>query len=422
MSELQSCFLHHKSLVDLNVSGHYKVRVTVFNHYFKIMAKTLRIGMIGYRFMGKAHSNAWRQAPHFFPLEAEIEMHTICGRDPSAVEAARKQFGWKHASTDWKEVVQSPEIDIVDINTPNDSHAEIAIAAANAGKHVLCEKPLALNVKQCEQMLSAAKKNKIVHMVCHNYRRIPAIAQAKKMIEEGAVGQIYHYRARYAQDWIVDPEFPLVWRLQKGISGSGTHGDINAHIIDLARYLVGEFGEVCGLMHTFIKERPILDESGQGQGLGGKGSRKMGKVTVDDASTFLGRFKNGALANLEATRFALGRKNHIELEINGSKGSLYFDLEDLNRLKFFDNTNGQDRQGFRDILVTQPGAHPYFGNWWPPGHIIGYEHTFVHTVADFVNATVKGKSVQPTFEDGLKNQRVLEAVEESAKTRQWIKV
>lgn len=385
--------------------------------------RTLRVGMIGYRFMGKAHSNAWRQAPHFFPLKAGVELHTICGRDRGGVEAARQQLGWKNASTDWEKVVSSPEIDIIDINTPNDSHAPIAIAAAKAGKHVLCEKPLALTVEQCQEMLDAVKKAGVVHMVCHNYRRIPAIAQARKMIEEGALGDIFHYYARYAQDWIVDPNFPLVWRLQKGISGSGTHGDINAHIIDLGRYLVGEFGEVCGLMHTFIKERPVMDESGKGQGLGGKGGKKMGPVTVDDAAMFIARFKNGALANLEATRFALGRKNHIQIEINGSNGSLLFDLEDMNRLKFFDNTDPQDRQGFRDILVTQPGGtHPYVGGWWPPGHIIGYEHTFVHTIADFVNACVEGKPVQPTFEDGLRNERVLAAVEESARSRQWVKV
>jgi predicted dehydrogenase len=379
--------------------------------------------MIGYRFMGKAHSNAWRQASHFFNLAAGVEMHTICGRDPGALEEARKTLGWNNASTDWKAVVNSPDIDIVDINTPNDSHAEIAIAAARAGKHILCEKPLAMNVAQCQEMLDAVKKAKVVHMVCHNYRRIPAIAQAKKMIDEGALGDIFHYYARYAQDWIVDPEFPLVWRLQKGVSGSGTHGDINAHIIDLARYLVGEFKDVCGLMHTFIKERPLQDQSGKGDGLGAKGGKKMGKVTVDDAAMFIGRFKNGALANLEATRFALGRKNHIEIEINGSKGSLHFDFEDMNRLKFFDNTQPADRQGFRDILVTQGGGvHPYVGNWWPPGHIIGYEHTFVHTVADFVNAVIAGKPVQPTFEDGLKNERVLEAVEQSAKSGQWVKV
>ncbi len=387
------------------------------------MAKTLRVGMVGYRFMGKAHSNAWRQAPRFFPLKAHIEMHTLCGRDATGVRNARAQLGWQNASTDWREIVESPLIDIVDINTPNDSHAEIAIAAAQNGKHVLCEKPLALNVKQAQAMLAAAQKSKIVHMICHNYRRVPAIALAKKMINEGTLGQIYHYRARYAQDWIVDPEFPLVWRLQKNVSGSGAHGDINAHIIDLGRYLVGEFKEVCGLTHTFISERPLTDETGKSQSMAAKAARKMGKVTVDDAAMLIGRFENGALANLEATRFALGRKNHIAVEINGSRGSLYFDFEDMNRLKYFDNTNPPDRQGFRDILVTQPGSsQPYVSNWWPPGHIIGYEHTFVHTIADFVNACVDGKSVQPTFEDGVKNQRVLEAVEQSAKSGKWVKV
>lgn len=382
-----------------------------------------RVGMIGYRFMGKAHSNGWRQAPRFFDLDADIEMHTVCGRNPRDLGAAQKQFGWANKSTDWRAVVESPDIDIVDINTPNDSHAEIAIAAAQAGKHVLCEKPLAMDVKQCQKMVDAAKKAKIVNMVCHNYRRIPAVAQAKKMIQDGSLGKIYHYHARYAQDWIVDPDFPLVWRMQSKISGSGAHGDICAHIIDLGRYLCGEFDEVSGLLNTFIKKRPLENQGGKGQGLSAKGSKKMGKVTVDDASLFIGRFKSGALCNLEATRFALGRKNNIVFEINGSKGSLTFDFEDMNRLKFFDNTSPADQQGFRDILVTQPGgAHPFVGNWWPPGHIIGYEHTFVHTVADFVNACVKGRSIQPTFEDGLRNQRVMEAVEKSAKTRKWIKV
>src|SRR3989442_7554499 len=220
------------------------------------MQNRLRVGMIGYRFMGKAHSNAWRKAPHFFPLKADIEMHTICGRDARAVEEAQKQLGWKNASTDWKQVVNSKEIDIVDINTPNDTHAEIAIAAAKAGKAILCEKPLALDVKQAKAMVAAVKKADVVHMVCHNYRRIPAIVQAKRMIEAGDLGKIFHYRARYAQDWIVDPNFPLVWRLQSKIAGSGTHGDINAHIIDLGRYLIGEFKEVCGQMATFIKGRP----------------------------------------------------------------------------------------------------------------------------------------------------------------------
>jgi len=379
--------------------------------------------MVGYRFMGKAHSNAWRQAPHFFPLKAHVELHTLCGRNSAGVQAARAQLGWQNAATDWREVIESPLIDIVDICTTNDAHAEIAIAAARAGKHVLCEKPLALNVKQAEAMLAAAQKAKVVHMVCHNYRRIPAVALARKLIGEGAIGEIYHYHARYAQEWLVDPEFPLTGRLQKEVNGSGANGDINSHLIDLGRYLVGEFKEVCGLLHTFIKERPLPEQTGKVQSQAAKAARKMGRVTVDDAALFVGRFENGALASLEATRYALGRKNHIGIEINGSKGSLSFDFEDMNRLKFFDNTCPPDRRGFRDILVLQPdGSQPYVNHWWRAGHPLGYEHTFVHTIADFVNACVEGKPVHPTFDDGLKNQRVLEAVEQSAKTGRWIKM
>lgn len=387
--------------------------------HLQAMAKTLKVGMIGYRFMGKAHSNGWRQASRFFPMDAAIEMETLCGRNAEAVADAAKSLGWKKSSDDWREVVNDESIDIIDITTPNDSHAEIAIAAAKAGKHILCEKPLGMNVEQCRSMLNAVQDAGVVHMVCHNYRRIPAIAFAKKMIEEGTLGELFHYRARYAQDWIVDPNFPLVWRLKKDVSGSGAHGDINAHIIDLARFLVGEFDEVCGLMHTFIKQRPLEDASGKGDGLGGSGSTEMGEVSVDDASLFMGRFQNGALANLEATRFALGRKNHITLEINGSLGSIAFDFEDMNRLQYFDNTRPKDRQGFTDILVTE-GTHPYISQWWPPGHIIGYEHTFVHTLADFARAVLAGQSVQPSFVDGMKNQQILEAVESSAASRQWI--
>lgn len=371
--------------------------------------KTLNIGMIGYKFMGKAHSNAWRQVGHFFPVAAQPVLHTICGRDKAGVRAAAKKLGWKNIATDWRDVVASPEIDVLDINSANDTHAEIAIAAAKAGKHVLCEKPLARSVKEAAAMLAAVRKARVVHMICHNYRRIPALALAKRMIEAGDLGRIYHYRARYLQDWIVDPAFPLVWRLQGKIAGSGAHGDINAHIIDLGRYLVGEFSEVCGCLETFIRKRPLV------------GSKKRGRVTVDDAVVTLGRFKNGALASLEASRFALGRKNHLQLEINGSKGSLVFDLEDMNRLHYYDQADAADRQGYRDILVTD-GSQPYVGAWWPAGHIIGYEHTFVHTVFDFIQAVVRRKSVQPTFVDGLENQKVLEAVEKSSRLRRWIKI
>jgi predicted dehydrogenase len=386
------------------------------------MSKTLRVGLIGYKFMGKAHSNAWRQVNRFFPdLPARVELATICGRDAAAVERARDLLGWQKAETHWRRMLEDPAIDIVDICTANDTHAEIAIAAAKAGKAILCEKPLARTVAEAKEMASAVKKAKVVNMVCHNYRRIPAVALAKRLIDEGELGnRIYHFRARYAQEWLVNPNFPLTWRLQKDVAGSGTHGDINAHIIDLGRYLVGELAEVCGMMETFVKDRPLMEPGSVPPRPASSGKR--GKVTVDDAVSWIGRFKNGTLANLEATRFACGRKNNITFEINGEKGSLFFDFEDMNRLKFFSTADPQHRRGFNDIIVTDRDTHPYAKNWWPPGHIVGYEHTFVNTIADFVSAVATGKSVQPTFEDGLMNQRVLEAVEQSARKRAWVKV
>jgi predicted dehydrogenase len=359
--------------------------------------------------MGKAHSNAWRQAPRFFNLPANVRLKTICGRNRAAVKKAAEKLGWENAQTDWRRVIDDSEIDVVDICTPNDTHCEIAIAAAEAGKAILCEKPLARNIDEAEQMVRVVKKARVVNMVCHNYRRIPAIVLAKRMIERGDLGErIFHFRARYAQDWIVDPNFPLVWRLQSNVAGSGALGDIFSHIVDLARYLAGEFKEVCAIMETFVKQRPLENNR-----------RVKGKVTVDDAVTTIGRLKNGALASLEATRFAPGRKNSLTLEINGNAGSVFFDLEEMNRLRFFNARDLQDRQGFRDILVTEP-THPYMDKWWPPGHIIGYEHSFTHTIADFVKAVTDGKSVQPTFADGLRNQCVLDAVKESVRINKWI--
>ncbi|MDQ3314250.1 MAG: Gfo/Idh/MocA family oxidoreductase [Verrucomicrobiota bacterium] len=373
--------------------------------------RTLTVGLIGYNFMGRAHSNAWRQAPRFFDLPVDLRLKTICGRNRTGVQQAAARLGWEGAATDWRDVVADPAIDIIDITTPNDSHREIAVAAADAGKAILCEKPLGLNVADCEEMLAAAEKARVVHMVCHNYRRIPAIALAKEMIERGELGdRIYHFRARYAQDWITDAEFPLVWRLQGEIAGSGAHGDINAHLVDLGRYLVGEFTEVSALLETFVTERPLKS-----------GAREKEKVTVDDAVCVIGRFENGAIANLEATRFAHGRKNSITLEINGSAGSLAFDLEEMNRLRFYNARDPEGRRGFRDILVTEP-VHPFIGNWWPPGHVLGYEHTFVHTIADFVKAVAAAQSVQPTFADGVANQRVLDAVVQSARERRTVSV
>ena len=378
--------------------------------------RTLAVGLIGYKFMGKAHANAWRQAPRFFELPAELRLKTICGRDQRAVKKAAKQLGWEKAATDWREVVDDPEIQIIDICTPNDSHAEIAIAAARAGKAILCEKPLARDTAEAETMLRAVKKARVAHMICHNYRRVPAITLARQMIARGDLGdRIFHFHARYAQDWIVDPNFPLVWRLRSNAAGSGVLGDIFSHIVDLGRYLVGEFREVSGATETFVKERP-LEKTGRGGS-----ARSRGKVTVDDAVTMVGRFANGALASLEATRFAPGRKNGLTFEVNGSEGSLVFELENLNRLRFYSRGDAEDARGFRDIMVTE-SDHPYLKAWWPPGHIIGYEHSFIHTVADFVKAIVARKRVRPDFDDGVRNQRVLEAVQKSARTGRWAKL
>jgi predicted dehydrogenase len=373
--------------------------------------RTLHVGLIGHGFMGRAHSNAWRQAPRFFDLPAEVRMRTLCGTNSRLVRQAAAKLGWGKIATDWREVVADPAIDVIDISTPNDSHAAIAIAAARAGKAILCEKPLARDVAEATRMHEAVRKARVVNMVCHNYRRVPALALAREMIARGELGdRIYHFRARYAQDWIADPDFPLVWRLRGKEAGSGSLGDIGSHAIDLGRFLVGEFREVCATLETFVKTRPLENNR-----------KRKGKVTVDDAAIVLGRFRNGALATIEATRFAPGRKNALTIEINGSGGSLAFDLEQLNRLQFFDGNDAEGRAGFRDILVTEE-SHPYIANWWPPGHLIGYEHSFVHTIADFVSAVVAGKSVAPNFADGLANQRVLAAVVESARTKRWVRL
>lgn len=308
-------------------------------------------------------------------------------------------------------MVNDPEIDVIDIRTPNDSHAEIAIAAAAAGKTILCEKPLARDVGEAMRMATAVRKARVINMVCHNCRRVPALALAREMITRGELGdRLYHYRARYAQDWIADPQFPFVWRLRAEVAGSGSLGDIGSHIIDLARYLVGEFREVCAMTETFVKQRP---QSGK--------RVQRGKVTVDDAVSVLGRFRNGALATLEATRFAPGRKNGRTIEINGSGGSLVFDLEQMNRLQFYRTDDSTGRRGFREILVTE-SEHPYIEHWWPPGHLIGYEHSFAHTIADFVRAVVARRSAAPTFADGLANQRLIEAIERSARQKEWMRL
>jgi predicted dehydrogenase len=387
--------------------------------------KEINVALIGYKFMGKAHSFAYRNVSLFFDLPVKPVMKVICGRTEKAVSQAREKFGWEEYETDWKKVVERKDIDLIDITTPPNAHKDIAIEAAKNGKIIFCEKPLASTLKDAYEMLEAIEKYKVKHAICFNYRKLPAIGLAKKLIEEGKIGKIYHMRAVYLQDWIVDPDFPLVWRLQKSVAGSGAHGDLNAHLIDMARYLVGEFDEVIGMSETFIKERPVLKEKEEletGLGEFKEKAEEKGIVDVDDATIFLVRFKNGAIGSFEATRFAPGRKNGQRFEINGSKGSIVFNLERLNELEYYSKEDEKDgTQGFRTIIATDP-SHQYAKNWWPAGHIIGYGEAFVNMVADIFNSIAKGENPSPNFYDGVKCQEVLEAVDQSIKERKWIKV
>lgn len=382
--------------------------------------KQLRVGMIGYKFMGKAHSNAYRTLPMFFPEALKPEMTALCGRNKDAVTEAAAQLGWSDVVTDWKDLIARDDIDLIDINAPSDAHKEIALAAAKAGKHIFCEKPLALTLSDAREMLQAAEEAKVAHMVGFNYRFSPAVKLAKKLVESGRLGKIYHFRAWFLQDWIMDPEFPLVWRLQKDIAGSGSHGDLGAHLIDLAHYLVGDIHEVIGMSETFIKKRPIAAEM---TGLSAKGSKDApkGPVTVDDATLFLARFASGALGSFEATRFAAGHRSTNSFEINGSLGSVKFDFERMNELEVYFTSDEEDVQGFRRVLATDP-AHDYAEAWWPPGHTIGFEHTFIHEILELTNALRENRLPQPNFHDGVKCQAVLEAVERSIDERRWVEI
>ncbi|KES08851.1 dehydrogenase [Streptomyces toyocaensis] len=375
----------------------------------------LRIGMVGYAFMGAAHSQGWRTAGRVFDLPLSPELAVICGRDADAVRAAADRHGWAETETDWHALVRRDDIDLVDICTPGDSHAEIALAALAAGKHVLCEKPLANTVAEAEAMARAAEEGRSrgqLAMVGFNYRRLPATAQARRMVAEGRIGRLRHVRVAYLQDWLVDPAFPLTWRLRREHAGSGSLGDLGAHIVDLAQHLAGErLAGVSALTETFVRERPLPDAPSSG--LAAVSASGTGEVTVDDAALFTGRFASGALASFEATRYATGRKNSLRIELNGERGSLAFDLERLNELEYHDGTEPAAHAGFRRILVTEPD-HPYLEAWWPPGHGLGYEHTFVHQARDLVHAVAEGRGPEPSFADGLQVQRVLAAVEESA--------
>jgi predicted dehydrogenase len=379
------------------------------------VSESLNVGMIGYAFMGAAHSHAWRTAPRFFDLPLAPQMTALAGRDPERVAAAATKLGWDSSETDWRRLIERDDIDLIDICVPGNLHAEIAIAALEAGKHVLCEKPLANSVEEAEQMTAAAeaaKANGVYAMCGFSYRRTPALALAKRLVDSGALGPIRHVRAQYLQDWLTDENAPLTWRLDKSKSGSGSLGDIGAHIIDAAQWVTGsQITGVSAILETFVKERPV---GGDFVGLGGVGGTDgpKGPVTVDDAAMFTARFDDGAVGVFEATRFALGRKNAMRVEINGAKASLAFDFEDMNSLWFYDSADGPN-SGFRKIQVTEP-EHPYTGNWWPVGHGLGYEHAFTHQVVDLVGAIASGEQPTPSFADALRVQKVLAAVETSA--------
>jgi len=372
-------------------------------------APPLHVAMVGHNFMGRAHGNAFRQANHFFDLPRTVVAEVVVGRDLERAAAAAQRFGFRRASIDLGAVLADPTIHVVDVATPNDSHHAIAMAALRAKKHVLCEKPLAMTLAQAKEMAALAKKQKVRVGLWHNYRRAPATALAAKMIARGDLGAIRQVRAVYLQDWLADASVPASWRTNRKACGSGAHGDLNAHLVDLTRALTGlEFESVVGVQQTFTKQRP--------DGRGG-----LAKVDVDDAFLFLARFRGGAIGSYEATRTAPGRKNHNCLEISGEKGSIRWNLERMNELEVFLLDEPRDAQGFRTVMCMD-SVHPYAANWWPDGHIVGYEHTFVHHVADFVRALHDGTPFAPGFDDGVAVQAVLEAALQSTKDGTWVKV
>lgn len=379
--------------------------------------KTLNVGIIGYKFMGKAHSNAYRQVGRFFDeLEVKPVLKAICGRDEAGVSKAAQTMGWESYETDWRRMLDRKDIDIIDVAVPGNLHAEVVIAAAQAGKHVMCEKPLGNTSEEAKRMLDAVVSNKVMHGIYFNYRKAPAVALAKQLIDEGVLGKIYHWRGVYLQDWIRDPMFPLVWRLRKDTAGSGVNGDLNAHLLDMARYLVGEITEVSALMDTFVKQRPEL--AATDDRMGGVASDTMGEVTVDDVTLAMARFDNGAVGTFEATRFAAGRKNYNCFEVNGSKGSIIFNVERPNELQIYTEDTRDGTHGFRTVSVTS-GQDPYSGHYWPTAHNIGYEHTFINVLFDAFTAIGKGENPSPNFYDGYINNIVLDTIEKAAETKLW---
>ena len=383
------------------------------------MNNELRIGLIGSKFMGRAHSNAWKKAGLLFDLPAQPVLQMACSRHEASLREFATQWGWRETETDWKKVVTSPHVDVVDIALPQHLHHEVALAAASEGKHIFCEKPLAMTSGQAEEMLRVCEQNKVVHYLNHNYRRTPAIAFARRLVDQGKLGRIFHWRSAYQQDWIVDPAFPLTWQLRAETAQAGPQWDLNSHAVDLAHYLVGPIATVSALTAQFVAERPLADESSSGNLQAEALGEAKGKVTVEDAALMMVQFENGAVGSFEATRFATGRKNALTFEVYGSKGSLMFDLERMNELRFYSVDDPEGCQGFRTIQTTE-AAHPYAASWWPPGHIIGYEHSFVHAAVDFIAAIASGGTIEPNFASGVQILKVLEAGLESARTKKQV--
>jgi predicted dehydrogenase len=375
--------------------------------------KKLNIGLVGCGFMGRTHSNAFRQVSQFFDLDCRPVLKAVCARDGEKAKTFAAQWGYESVETDWRNLVARPDIDVIDIASPNDTHAEIAIAAAGAGKMVLCEKPLGRNAAEAERMVATVEKAGVANMVWYNYRRVPAVTLAKQLIDEGRLGRIFHYRAKFLQDWTISKDLPqggaALWRLDVNVAGSGVTGDLLAHCIDTAMWLNGSIDQVTAMTETFIKERK--------HNLTGK----VEKVGIDDASAFLARFANGSLATFEATRYARGHKALYTFEINGEHASIFWDLHDLHRLEYFDHRDEGRLRGWRSVHITD-GDHPYMSHWWVPGLQIGYEHTFVHQVADFLQAVSEGKKAAPSFRDGLATDYVTEAVLSSARSGRWEQV
>ena len=380
--------------------------------------KSLNVALIGYKFMGKAHSQAWSTVGRFFDLDLQPVLKVVCGRDVAAVAEFAERWGWESSATDWREVVKRSDVDVVDISAPGNVHAGIGIAAAEAGKHVFCEKPLSFTLADGKRMLAAVRKAGVKHMVNFNYRLCPAVSLAKQIIDSGGIGEVRHARFTYLQDWLVNPEFPMNWRLRQEAAGSGAHGDLGAHSIDLARFLVGEIGEVVGMKKTFITERPA---EGTSTGLSATAGKGTEQVTVDDASVFLAKFKAGAYGTFEATRLAPGRRNFNRFEINGSTGSLVWCFEELNVLDYYSTKDPGSTQGFRRIIATE-GVHPFAGNWWPPGHMLGYDHSFAHAAYNLTQAIAHNKPCVPDFHDGAQCVAVLDAVDRSIDSSSWAQV